>query len=157
MKSKNEFEMKIAEFYKELGTHKIMTLSTFSDKRVTSRSMSVVVINGKLYCQTDRNSLKCSQITANKNVAVTVGNISIEGVCVINGKPADNKEFMQMMKKHFLLAYAKWSHYPDECLLEISPVFAHVWKYTFKSALIEHYDFINQKCEKEYQYGQAGL
>ena len=44
--------------WKKIGSHGVMTLSACSHSRVTSRPMSVVVINGKFYCQTDISYLK---------------------------------------------------------------------------------------------------
>ena len=38
--------MYFENLWEQIGTHGIMILSTCSDNRVTSRAMSVVVING---------------------------------------------------------------------------------------------------------------
>ena len=50
--------------------------------------MSVVIIEGKFYCQTDVNYLKCRQISDNPNVSLCTVNFSIEGKCIISDAPA---------------------------------------------------------------------
>ena len=57
-----DFAEKLPLLWKKLGSHSVMTLSTCARSRVSSRPMSVVVIDGKFYCQTDMSYLKCSQI-----------------------------------------------------------------------------------------------
>lgn len=76
-KLKTEYQERSAEFslylpalWKKIGTHGIMTLSTCSEKRVTSRPMSMIVIDGRFYCQTDQTYLKYRQILKNPNVAI---------------------------------------------------------------------------------------
>lgn len=59
----SEFEEKLSELWKNIGSHDVMVLSTCAENRVTSRPMSVIVIAGKLYCQTDENYLKFKQIS----------------------------------------------------------------------------------------------
>ncbi len=56
------FEENLAKLWKKIGTHDVMTLSTCAENRVTSRKMSVAVINGKFYCQTSEKYLKFKQI-----------------------------------------------------------------------------------------------
>lgn len=75
------FDEKLPALWKKIGTQGIMTLSTCSENRVTSRPMSMVVIDGRFYCQTDRTYLKYKQILENPNVAVCHKNFSIEGTC----------------------------------------------------------------------------
>ena len=41
------------QLWRKIGSHGIMVLSSCAENRVTSRAMSVVVIDGKFYCQTD--------------------------------------------------------------------------------------------------------
>lgn len=47
------FEDKYLKFWQEFGTCKKMVLSTSLNDKVTSRMMSIVVMDGKLYFQTD--------------------------------------------------------------------------------------------------------
>ena len=52
----------VVNFYKELGESKKMVLSTSLNDVVTSRMMSIVVLNKKIYFQTDRTFRKYKQI-----------------------------------------------------------------------------------------------
>lgn len=134
-----------------VGTHGIMILSTCADERVTSRAMSVVVIDGKFYCQTDERYLKCRQITANPNVSLCVKNYSIEGECHIIGRPSENIFFIEKMREHFPDAVSRWSEIPTECVLEITPRLVSSWIYEDNKPFIERWDFDNNSYAKEIQ------
>lgn len=79
--SENTFMQECNEFYEKLGSHKKMVLSTSCKDKVTSRMMSIIVLNNMFYFQTDINSRKANQILSNSYVALCVDNIQIEGVC----------------------------------------------------------------------------
>ena len=137
--------------WKAIGTHGIMILSTSAHDRVTSRAMSVVVIDGKFYCQTDERYLKCRQIKANPNVSLCVNNYSIEGECHIIGRPSENTFFIDKMKEHFPDAVSRWSETPTECVLEITPRLISSWIYEDNKPFIERWDFDNNSYAKEIQ------
>ena len=48
----NKEQAEFQRLWNKIGSSGIMILSTCADIRVTSRAMSVVVIDGKFYCQT---------------------------------------------------------------------------------------------------------
>lgn len=148
---KNVFLKQLLPLWKRIGTHGVMTLSTCLENRVTSRSMSVTVHNGKFYCQTDRSYLKCRQIECNPNVALCLGNISIEGICRIIGKPYEYDFFIDAMKAQFPDAVERWSALPDECVLEITPKLISSWIYEDNKPYIERWDFENYSYVKELQ------
>ncbi len=77
-----EFSWHLPGLWKKIGSHDIMTLSTCAENRVTSRSMSMIRIDGKFYCQTDEAYLKFKQVSENPNVAICWKNFSIEGIFV---------------------------------------------------------------------------
>ena len=83
------FEENFSKMWKKIGNHGVMVLSTCAEQRVTSRPMSVVIVDGKFYCQTDENYLKFRQIMQNGNVALSIKNFSIQGTCRDIGKPLD--------------------------------------------------------------------
>lgn len=149
----NNFEDNVSKLWKKIGTHGIMVLSTCSESHVTSRPMSVVIVEGKFYCQTDENYLKFKQIMQNNNVALSVKNFSIEGRCREIGKPLDNanSKFVAAIKKHFLLAYKSYSHIESERLLEITPMLIYSWSYELTKPYIEYWDFEKQAYHKEYK------
>ena len=136
---------------RKIGSHGIMVLSSCAENRVTSRAMSVVVIDGKFYCQTDRRYLKCRQIMANPNVSLCVNNFSIEGECRIIGKPSENAFFIAKMKEHFPDAVSQWSELPTECVLEITPKLVSAWIYEDNKPYIERWNFENSSYVKEIQ------
>jgi uncharacterized pyridoxamine 5'-phosphate oxidase family protein len=83
------FERRVNELFKGLGESKVMYLATCANGRVTSRAMSFIIYDQKLYFQTDRKFIKYEQISVNPNVAVSIDNIQIEGVCRDIGAPLD--------------------------------------------------------------------
>ena len=137
--------------WNKIGSSGIMILSTCADNRVTSRAMSVVVIDGKFYCQTDERYLKCRQIKANPSVSLCVNNFSIEGECHIVGKSSENAFFITKMKEFFPYAVSRWSELPTECVLEITPKFVSSWIYEDNKPYIERWDFENSSYVKEIQ------
>lgn len=139
------------QLWRKIGSHGIMVLSTCVENRVTSRAMSVVVINGKLYCQTDERYLKCRQIKANPNVCVCVNNFSVEGKCRIIGKPHENEFFIDKMKEHFPDTVSRWSSMPAECVLEITPRLVSSWIYENNKPYIECWDFENYIYRRDEQ------
>lgn len=146
-KEQTEFQ----RLWSKIGSSGVMILSTCSDNRVTSRAMSVVVINGKFYCQTNERYLKCKQIKTNPNVSLCVNNFSIEGECRIIGKPSENGFFIEKMKSCFPDAVSRWSEIPTECVLEITPKFISSWIYEDNKPYIERWDFGNGSYVKEIQ------
>lgn len=145
------FSEKLPSLWNKLGTHGVMVLSTCSKNRVSSRPMSVVVIDGKFYCQTGENYLKCRQISDNPNVSLFTGNFSIEGKCIISDSPAKHDIFLSSMKKHFMPAVMKYSYLPTERVLEITPNLIYSWNYQLDKPYMEYYDFINQTYRKEWK------
>jgi len=142
----SQFVKETAKLWKKLKTHGTMALATCTDNRITSRQMSVIVHDGKFYCQTDETFLKYKQITQNPNVALCYKNFSIEGVCKIIGHPLDeeNSFFADRFKKHFYLSYKLYTARPTEKLLEITPSLIYSWEYKLTSPYMEYFDFENR-------------
>lgn len=147
------FEENFSKMWKKIGNHGVMVLSTCAEQRVTSRPMSVVIVDGKFYCQTDENYLKFRQIMQNGNVALSIKNFSIQGTCHDIGKPLDkaNSEIVAAIKKHFLLAYKSYSHIQSERLLEIVPKLIYSWNYEITKPYMEYWDIEKQTYYKEYK------
>lgn len=148
-----EFLAHLQALWKKIGTHGIMTLSTCAENRVTSRPMSVVVIDGKFYFQTDETYLKYKQLCANPNAALCFKNFSIEGICRVIGKPLDdgNSFFAQAYKKHFRNSFNNYSALPTECVLEVTPTLIYAWEYELLKPYMEYWDFENSEYRKEYK------
>ena len=144
-----DYTKNLGRLWQEIGTHAVMTLSTCSDGAVSSRPMSVVVINGKLYCQTDISYKKCSQIQGNPSAALCFKNFSIEGTARLLGRPTEYDFFVKAMKKHFRLAYMRYSSLDTECVIEITPKLIYCWKYELGKPYMEYWDFENSQYRKE--------
>lgn len=140
------------ELFQSIGENKIMYLSTCVDNRVTSRAMSFIIYNQKLYFQTDKTSLKYEQITKNPNVAVCIDNIQIEGVCKHIGGPLDNNNnfFSQKYKEYFRGSFDKYSSMKNEVLVEVTPTHIELWNYDEGRPYQEFLDFNNQLYDKKY-------
>lgn len=143
------FSENLPKLWEQIGTHGVMVLSTCADNRVTSRPMSVVVIDGKFYCQTDENYLKFRQISENPNVSLSVSNLSIEGECRIIGRPYENEFFIKAMKESFANAVERWSGLSSERVLEINPTLIYSWIYENDKPYAEYYDFRNSTYRKD--------
>lgn len=98
-----EFSKQLSYMWDKIGSHGVMVLSTSAENRVTSRPVSVVVINGKFYFQTDKSYLKCRQLKINENAALSFENFSIEGKCRDIGRPY--MEYWELEKSSYRKEY----------------------------------------------------
>ena len=142
-----EFSEACDNFYKELGASKKMVLSTSLNDVVTSRMMSIVVINKKIYFQTDRTFRKYKQLKKNSRVSLCAENIQIEGNCEEVGTPLDNTEFANAYKKYFLSSYTRYSSLKNECLFVVMPTFVEKWVYIDGIPYIEILDMVKKQYE----------
>lgn len=147
----NESKATFQRLWSMLGFSSVMALATCAENRVTARAMSVVVMDEKLFCQTNEQYLKCRQIQLNPNVCLCVSHFSIEGTCRNIGKPAENAAFMEKMKTCFPDAVARWSLLPAECVLEITPRLVSSWIYEDNRPYMERWDFTTGSYSKELQ------
>ena len=142
-----EFNTAYENFYKELGESKKMVLSTSLNDVVTSRMMSIVVLNKKIYFQTDKTFRKYNQIKKNPKVSLCIDNIQIEGYCEKAGIPSDNAEFVDAYKKHFLSSYTRYSCLKNERLFVMTPTFVEKWLYIDGIPCIEILDIVHRQYE----------
>ncbi len=150
-KEKSE-EMNVSEkLWNDIGENTVAVLSTCFGGRVTSRKMSMVIINGNFYCQTNKDYLKCRQISENPNVSLCFGTYTIEGVCTIKGKPFSDSTFIAAMEKAYPDAVKRWSYLPAERILEIRPALVRSWIYEDDIPYIETWNLENDTYGKERQ------
>lgn len=142
-----EFITAYENFYKELGESKKMVLSTSLNDVVTSRMMSIVVLNKKIYFQTDRTFRKYNQIKENPKVSLCIDNVQIEGECEKVGMPSDNAEFVEAYKKHFPSSYTRYSCLKNERLFVVTPTFVEKWLYIDGIPYIEIFDIVHRQYE----------
>lgn len=117
-----------------------MVLSTSENNRVSSRMMSVVQIDGIFYFQTDITMNKYHQIIANKNVALCIDNIQIEGICEEIGHPLKNDAFCDVFKECFKGSYDAYSSLKNERLFSVKPLHIECWIYKGAVPYIETFD-----------------
>lgn len=125
----NNFETQWKTFWNEFGTGKKMVLSTSLNDKVTARMMSIVQKQGVLYFQTDRMFRKYHQLVENRNVALCIDNIQIEGTCKEIGHPLDNAIFSCLYKECFPSSFTNYSSLKNERLFEVIPLYIKRWIY----------------------------
>ena len=139
------FSEKYSELMEQFGISKKMVLSTAENNIVSSRMMSVIQINGKLYFQTDKTFRKYRQIVQNPNVSLCIDNIQIEGCCKEIGQPLENNEFLQKFQRCFPDSYKRYSLLENEVLFEMTPTYIERWVYIDSVPFIEIYDVSNEE------------
>lgn len=139
------FQEEYIKFYQEFGESKKMVLSTSLNNNVTSRTMSIIVLNEKLYFQTDKTLRKYRQLKDNPNVSLCIDNIQIEGYCEEVGIPLENIEFSNAFKKYFLSSYISYTSLKNERLFEVIPTRIERWLYIDNASYIEIFDVVNKR------------
>ena len=135
-----QFTDRYEEFLCEFGAGRKMVLSTSENDRVSSRMMSVVLVNGIFYFQTDTELRKYHQLTVNPYAALCIDNIQIEGICSETGRPLDNPEFCEAFRKCFKGSFDAYSSLENERLFAVKPLFVERWKYIDSVPYIETFD-----------------
>ena len=124
-----EFAAAYTKFWQELGPARKMVLATALAEKVTARMMSVVVLEKKLYFQTDITFRKYQQIRSNPHVALCADNIQIEGYCQEEGIPACHAAFSSAFQAHFPGSYQRYSALQHERVFSVTPTFIERWLY----------------------------
>jgi nitroimidazol reductase NimA-like FMN-containing flavoprotein (pyridoxamine 5'-phosphate oxidase superfamily) len=152
------FDAKCEALFAALGAGRIMVLATCAGGRVTARSVSVVVSGGKFYFQTDRSFLKYRQLLENRNAALCLDNIQVEGTSAEKGHPLDveNRLFAEQYQRCFPGSFEKYTAMKNETVFEISPTLITVWNYEDGKPTREFYDFRNNTYSKAY-YDNSGI
>ena len=122
-----------------------MVLSTSLKDVVTSRMMSVVAMDGKLYFQTDNTFRKYVQLKGNSNVALCIDNIQMEGTCREIGHPMEHDEFCNVYRHAFPSSYERYSKLQNERLFVITPTFIERWIYVDSVPYVETFDVMNEE------------
>jgi len=152
--------MAILDFYKEqedvfnkIGESTLAALATSSENFPTVRTMSIIIHEKVIYFQTGIDLMKYRQISMNKNVALSINNIQIEGTANIMGKPVEHEEIMTIYKKYFKNSYEKYSKLEKEVLIKVIPRKITIWEYDFNGKPYRIFiEFENKKAYKEF-YG----
>jgi general stress protein 26 len=141
----------IEEALKIIRDKSFMVLSTSFQDIVTSRNMSVITINDKIYCQTDKNMVKAKQISKNNNISLCVDNIQIVGKAKFIGTWNENKDILSEYKKIHTNSYEKYKNVADEIVIEIVILAIKLWEYKNSKPYIIEIDLI-KNTYKSNQY-----
>lgn len=143
-----KFKEKSAHLFESFGSHKVMVLATGDNNRISARSMSVIIFNGKMYFQTDVNSCKYNCLINNDNVALCFNNVSIEGKAKKLGHPLENKNFCDLYSTNFKGSFNSYTSLANEMLFEVSPVIIKLWVYEEGIPYLEVYNFADESYQK---------
>lgn len=139
------FEEEYQKFWQEFGKSKKMVLSTSLNDVVTSRTMSIIHLNNKLYFQTDAMFRKYEQIRNNPQVALCIDNIQIEGLCNEIGRPVENEKFCNAYQECFANSFRRYTLLENERLFSVIPTFIERWIYIDSVPYMEIFDVKNKK------------
>lgn len=148
------FKQRTAELFDEIGEAKKMVLSTSFNDNVTSRMMSIIVMDGEFYFQTDKTFRKYEQLKNNSKAALCTDNIQVEGVCECLGSPLENEAFCELYKKHFYFSYEQYTSLENEILFSLKPIYIKKWIYENGNPYEEEFDFVNETYEKKAYVGK---
>lgn len=148
------FNEEYSKFWQEFGKSKTMVLSTSINNIVTSRMMSVVALDNKLYFQTDKTFKKYKQLKENPNAALCIDNISIEGICTEIGLPSENEEFCKAYSEFFTASFNQYTKLKNERLFAFTPTYIQKWVYLNNKPYIQIFDIANKKY-KSTQYSET--
>lgn len=126
-----DFQVELENIMKQLGDSGIIVLATSLEDIPTARSISYVVVDGKICFQTESTMEKAIQMKQNPNVALCQNNIAIKGTARCRGRilSEENAVIMELYKKRHRSSYDKYSHMEKGVLYEITPDFITVWTY----------------------------
>lgn len=148
-----QFEKQSSVFFEAVGEYKKMVLSTSFKDYVSSRMMSIVVLDKKFYFQTDRTFKKYQQLQKNNNAALCIDNIQIEGRCMELGSPMEHISFCKLFKKYYSASYRNYTQLSNERLFVLTPVCVKKWIYEDAQPYEEIFDFVNKTYEKRKYIG----
>lgn len=131
-----------------------MVLATSLNNIVSARMMSIIIRKGRLYFQTDKTFRKYHQISKNRNVALCVDNLQIEGICAEIGIPADDPDFCRKYQNAFPGSFTAYAGLKNERLFEVIPQFIQRWIYVGGTPYVEQFDIQSGAYQKEEYIGE---
>ena len=144
----NELEK---ETFDNLDKKKHIVLATCLNDEPTARTVSYIILDNKIYFQTDIKFDKCMQIEENNNVALCLDNYQIEGTAKILEHPLDekNKRFLNKFKQIHENSFNEYSTLEDEVVIEVNPISIKIWKYIDNKPYIEYLNIIDKVATRE--------
>lgn len=144
----NELEKETFDY---LDKKKHIVLATSLNDEPTARTVSHIILDKKIYFQTDIKFDKCMQIEENNNVALCLDNYQIEGTAKILEHPfhEKNERFLNKFKQVHENSYNEYSALEDEVVIEINPIFIKIWKYMDNKPYIEYLNITDRVATRE--------
>ena len=139
------------ETFDNLDKKKHIVLATCLNDEPTARTVSYIILDNKIYFQTDIKFDKCMQIEENNNVALCLDNYQIEGTAKILEHPLNekNERFLNKFKQVHENSFKEYSTLEDEVVIEINPIFIKIWKYIDNKPYIEYLNIIDKVATRE--------
>ena len=149
MKAELKFDEVKEEKVRFLEKTEEIVLATFSDKRVTARTISYVSEGLTIIFYTLTSFKKFAQIKANPKVALCLRKLSIEGIAEILGNPRkeENKRLLEIFKKKF--DWFDWwlVHYPEESVfVKVTPTLIKSFVSKDDTWVLEYLDLPNKRA-----------
>ena len=123
------FDSELKKVYIQIEKAELAVLATSSQNKPTIRTMCIVFFDEKIYFQTSTEYVKYKQICENKNVALCIGNIQIEGIAEIKGRSIEHKKFVEYYGKNHENSYKNYSGLETTILIEVTPIRITQWVY----------------------------
>ncbi len=136
----NTFSAEYERFLSDFGKGRTMVLSTAEGNVISSRMMSVVLIEGRFYFQTDCTFRKYRQLSRNPNAALCIDNIQIEGICEEIGHPLDHAAFCERFAECFKGSFDAYTALQNERLFTLKPTRVERWIYREGVPYVEMFD-----------------
>lgn len=137
-----------------LGGHGKMALATSDEAGPSVRMMSLVLLEGKLYFQTDCTMRKAQQLREIPRAAVCVDNLQIEGACVGMGRPMEHAAFRKAYAEAYPSSFEMYSGLADERLYELRPEWVQRWSYEGGRPVVEQWDVLRETYTKSPYAGE---
>ena len=125
----SDYDALIKESVSFLENEHSIILATSAGDKVTARTMSHVNDGLDIYFQTGNRSEKFTQIKANPQIAFAAGNMQIEAIAEILGRPGINPKFIDLYKKKFPRYYEVYTNREDEAVIKAIPIKITFYKY----------------------------
>ena len=145
------FEILKKEIIELLQQKKSLVLATASKNRVTARSVSCVYDGLKIFFFTYKTTTKFMQISENSKVALSVQNISVEGIAKIIGGllNGENKLFIENYRKIHPGTLKKYSKGEEDQVIEVSPTLIKLFKHVDGVPMLFYLDVEKQTAYSE--------
>jgi pyridoxine/pyridoxamine 5'-phosphate oxidase len=147
------FDEAYAYCEQKLAACRVASLATCGkDLRVSSRSMSVVYVEGALWFQTDVRFRKARQIAENPFVALSFDNIQVEGRAELIGRADDPRcsDFVQRFKQIHPGSFNAYTRLEEERVYRVSMLRLIAWRYADGKAFINSLDVAHRKVERRF-------